>query len=164
MTDTTINARKFDGSVHRSWRARLVERAGDLLIFEGIFEKEVRHRDLGVIRRGTVSMEYYWLDRHYNVFQFFEPEGSPKCLYCNVNLPPVLSEGVLDYVDLDLDVLARPGAAPILLDKEEFEANARIFGYSNDLIDLSHKAVEEVLRLLGRAEPPFCFPSPSESL
>jgi len=71
----TINSRKFDGKIHRSWQAESIAQKDSLLIFVGEFDKEVKHSHLGVIRRGTISYEYYWLDRWYNVFRFHEPDG-----------------------------------------------------------------------------------------
>lgn len=70
----SINSRKFDGKIHRSWKAEFVEQKNTLLLFVGVFDEEIRHPQLGLIRRGTVSYEYYWLDRWFNVFRFHEPE------------------------------------------------------------------------------------------
>ena len=100
-----INSRKFNGKIHRSWKADLIKKQDSLLIFVGEFEKEVKHSELGVIGRGTISYEYYWLDRWYNIFKFFEPNGNLRNFYCNLNMPPEFKEGVLDYIDLDIDVL-----------------------------------------------------------
>ena len=100
-----INARKFDNKIHRSWKCKFIEQRDSLLIFAGEFDREITHNDLGIIRRGTVSYEYYWLDRFYNIFRFHEPEGSLRNFYCNVNVPPTFENGVLDYIDLDIDVL-----------------------------------------------------------
>ena len=59
----TINSRKFDHSLHRSWKAGLIDRDADLLVFEGVFEIDVDHPNLGFIRSGTRSVEYYWLEK-----------------------------------------------------------------------------------------------------
>ena len=93
----TINSRKYDGKIHRSWKATLIGQTNSLLKFVGEFDQEIKHAHLGVIRRGTVSYEYYWLDRWYNVFRFHEPEGDLRNFYCNVNLPPKFENDVLDY-------------------------------------------------------------------
>ena len=65
-------------------------------MFLGVFDLEVEHPDLGIIRRGTVSYEYYWLDQWYNVFRFENPDGPLRNYYCNVNMPPVFANNVLD--------------------------------------------------------------------
>src|SRR5207248_3333985 len=97
----TVNSRNFDGTLRRSWSARLIKQDGSLIEMIGEFETGVAHPDLGVIDRGTISYEYYWLDRWYNVFRFHEPHGEFRNYYCNINLPPTFENGILDYVDLD---------------------------------------------------------------
>ena len=151
----TINSRKFDGKVHRSWQANLIERRGSLMIFLGEFEKEVIHSNLGVIRRGTVSYEYYWLDRWYNVFQFHEPDGELRNFYCNISEPPKLKKNVLDYVDFDLDILVWKDFSYEILDSEEFDENKGIFKYPSKIIKKVHQSVSEIEMLIQNRRFPF---------
>jgi protein associated with RNAse G/E len=153
----TIISRKFDGSIHRQWKAEKTEQSNNLIIFLGEFEKEVKHNELGVIRRGTISYEYYWLDRGYNVFRFHEPDGDLRNYYCNLNQPPTFVENVLDYVDLDLDVLVRKDFSIEILDLEEYEYNAKKFKYSKSLIDEVDKNLSQLLALIENRDFPFDF-------
>ena len=130
----TINARKFDGQIHRSWKADLIEKKNSRLIFFGKFEKDIQHPDLGFIRRGTKSYEYYWLDRWYNVFRFHEPDGLFRNFYCNINKPPVFKNNILDYIDLDIDILVWPDFSIQVLDEEEFSVNSGFYQYPKNLI------------------------------
>ena len=144
----TINSRKYDGTIRRSWTCRFVSQEDSLFIFEGEFEFAVSHPDLGQIAPGTRSLEYYWLDRWYNVFRFFEPTGEFRNLYCNINMPPTLSESVLDYVDLDIDILVWPDENIIILDESDFEENAVKFKYPTELREQARRAFDELQRLL----------------
>lgn len=153
----TINSRKFDGKIHRSWKCKFVEQKQSLLVFVGEFEKEVRHSQLGIIRRGTISYEYYWLDGWFNVFRFHEPEGELRNFYCNINLPPKFENGVLDYVDLDIDILVWNDFRVEILDLDEFETNAKIFDYPTDLKIQIKKTCSELLEMIARREFPFDF-------
>ncbi|MEJ7846663.1 MAG: DUF402 domain-containing protein [Pyrinomonadaceae bacterium] len=151
----TVNSRKYDNSINRSWNCRLVERHNPLLIFVGEFETDVNHSDLGFIRRGTQSYEYYWLDRWYNVFRFHEPEGTFRNFYCNVNMPPAFKEGVLDYVDLEIDVLVQPDFSYKILDIEEFKANEIKFAYPVEVVLNAGRALEEIIQSIKNREFPF---------
>ena len=104
----TINSRKYDQSIRRTWTCELIERNDPLIVVVGEFDRDVEHPGLGSISRGTVSYEYYWLDRWYNIFRFHEPDGALRNYYCNVAMPPTLDNGVLDYVDLDIDIVVWP--------------------------------------------------------
>ena len=151
----TINSRKYDLTIRRTWQARLIERSDSLLVFVGEFAEEVHHPDLGHILAGTISYEYYWLDRWYNVFRFHEPDGTLRNWYCNVNMPPTFDGAVLDYVDLDIDILVWPGKVPIILDEDEFKENVARYTYDESVIRQGEAAVEDLLKMLRSGEFPF---------
>lgn len=153
----TINSRKFDGEIYRSWQAELIKQTDSLLTFVGVFEDEINHRHLGVIRRGTISYEFYWRKKGYNVFRFHEPEGDLRNFYCNLNLPPKWANGVLDYVDLDIDVLVWKDFSIQILDEDEFAENARLFGYSKELRETVKANLKELLTLVEQKSLPFDY-------
>ena len=154
-TLSTINARKFDGKIHRSWKAELLEQNESLLLFVGVFEKEVEHINLGVIRRGTISYEYYWLDRWYNVFRFHEPNGDLRNYYCNINMQPTYENNVLDYVDLDIDMLVWKDFSFNILDVDEFNENSIKYNYSEEIKNKVFKNLSELKQLMELRQFPF---------
>lgn len=151
----TIQSLKYDRSCHRKWTAKFIASSGSLLEFVGEFENEVSHPHLGIIRPGTISYEYYWLDRWYNVFRFHEPVGTLRNYYCNVNMPPVYMNNVLEYVDLDIDIVVWRDHSYEVLDLDEFEENAVKFGYGGSLKIRAYDVVEELKRLIETREFPF---------
>ena len=150
-----IHSRKYDGRIGKSWKAELVERTDDLLLFKGIFEFDVDHRKLGFIRRGTVSYEYYWLEKWYNIFRFHEPDGLLRNFYCNVSTPPTFSQGTLEYVDLDIDVLVDPNLNYEVLDLDEFEERTVGMGYPDDLVKDAHLSLATLIELIESRKFPF---------
>ncbi|HLM57338.1 MAG TPA: DUF402 domain-containing protein [Pyrinomonadaceae bacterium] len=150
-----VESLKYGGFLHRRWRARLEHSRGPLLVLEGVFEDEVRHPLLGLIAKGTRSTEYFWTDRWYNVFRFREPTGELRCFYCNVNMPPQLSEGRLTFVDLDVDILVAPDFSYSVLDEDEFEANQEKLRYPQEFLTQAARAREELISLIKAREFPF---------
>lgn len=150
-----INSRKFDGAIHKTWTAELVEQKNPLLILIGEFEKEIKHSHLGVIGRGTISYEFYWLGGWFNVFRFHEPDGSLRNFYCNLNMPPQFQNNVLDYVDLDIDVLIWKDFSIEILDLDEFAANSKKFNYSKEINERTKEALKTILKLYATREFPF---------
>jgi protein associated with RNAse G/E len=151
----TVRVLKYDGAEHRRWRAVLSRRDESLLILDAQFEDEVEHDLLGRIGRGTRTIEYYWFDRWYNVFRFLETDRSTRLYYCNVNMPPILSDGTLTYIDLDIDILVQPDFSYQVLDLEEFEANAVRFEYPEQVKADAHAAVDELIALIETRQFPF---------
>lgn len=153
----TINSRKFDGKIHRSWKAELVEENENYYIFLGIFDSEVNHSKLGVIRRATISYEYYWKNKWFNIFRFHEPEGNLRNFYCNVNMPPELRNNTLDYIDLDLDVLVWQDLSYEILDVEEFEENILKYEYPDEIKKNAQKSLQEIIELIEKRAFPFDY-------
>jgi len=150
-----VSVRKYDGVEHRRWPAQIARIEGSLLVLDAVFEEEVEHDLLGTISSGTISTEYYWLDRWYNVFRFSDPDGRLKNFYCNVNQPPVLDGDVLSYIDLDIDVLVAPDLTYKILDVEDFEENAKRYDYPNDVLANARQALTEVIELIESRAFPF---------
>ncbi|HEY0544637.1 MAG TPA: DUF402 domain-containing protein [Pyrinomonadaceae bacterium] len=150
-----VRARKYDGREHRSWHARLMRREASLLILDATFDEEINHPLLGKIARGTLSVEYYWLDRWHNIFRFSEPTGELRNFYCNINVPPTFDGRVLEFIDLDIDILVAPDLSYRILDEDEFAANAESFSYPEGIRRRARAALAELIELIETRQFPF---------
>src|SRR5688572_12729920 len=150
----TVNSRSFDGSIRRSWKCSLAERTDSLLVLKGEFDADILHDDLGLIKRGTVTHEYFWLKRWYNVFRFYEPNGTFRNYYCNICMPPKLENEVLDYVDLDLDVVIWPDRKVKVLDEADYLKNSAKYCYPKSVRERVRAALEELLLMAENDEFP----------
>ena len=151
----TVRVLKYDGTEHRRWDATLAERRESLIVLDAEFAEEVQHHLLGNILRGTRTIEYYWLDRWYNIFRFLETDGSTKLFYCNLSMPPAIDNGILSYIDLDIDILVRPDCSFQVLDLEEFETNAARYGYSEQVKTHTHQTLAELISIIQARHFPF---------
>ena len=150
-----VRVLKYDGAEHRRWSARTARRDGSLIVLDAEFEFDVQHHLLGNIQRGTRTIEYYWLDRWYNVFRFLNSDGSTRLFYCNVNMPPKFESDVLTYIDLDIDILVQPDLSYQVLDLEEFTVNAGRYGYSEEIKRQAHAAVDVLISMIETRRFPF---------
>lgn len=152
MTQTgkqiVVRAYKYDGLLHRTWGAELIRQEGSLIILDAKFPDEIIHDLLGTIASGTHSVEYYWLDRWYNIFRFAQPDGQLRNYYCNVNVPARFDGETLSYVDLDLDILVDPDFSYRILDVEDFERNAKHYDYTEDVQAKAREALAELISLI----------------
>jgi uncharacterized protein len=152
-----VSALKYDGRIHRQWRARIDALTGSLIVLDGVFTEEVRHPLLGHIVPGTLSTEYYWTDRWYSVFRFREPNGLLRNYYCNINQPARFDGDTLSFVDLDIDVLVAPDFTYTVLDEDEFARHAAVFSYPPELHAQVHRALAELLSLIDSRAFPFSY-------
>lgn len=151
----TINSRKYDGQIRRSWKGGLIHKTDDLVILVGKFTEAVDHTDLGHIVGGTVSFEHFWPGKWYNVFRFHEPDGTLKAHYANITMPPTFEDGVLDYVDLDIDVVVWPDGRLEVLDRDDFENNKAKYDYPEDVIRKAENGLQELCGVIERREFPY---------
>jgi protein associated with RNAse G/E len=150
-----IISRKYDGRISKSWHAELAETRPDHVVVRGVFGEDVDHRKLGFIKRGTISIEYYWPDRWYNVFRFLEPDGSLRNFYCNVTMPPAISASTIDYVDLDIDLLADAMLDFEILDLDEFAERSVTLSYPSDVIANAHRSIDDLVKMVESRQYPF---------
>ncbi|MGZ5437815.1 MAG: DUF402 domain-containing protein [Pyrinomonadaceae bacterium] len=170
--DIIVRVLKYNGTEYRRWSARIsksgtgvppVNHAQDahvtgddsLIVLDAEFEHDVKHEVLGEIPRGTRTAEYYWFNRWYNIFRFLRNDGDTRLWYCNINTPPKLENGVLSYIDLDIDVLVQPDFTYQVLDIDEFEQNAKLFGYPDEVRRDVQRAIAEVTSLIEARQFPF---------
>jgi len=150
-----VRTHKYDGAEHRRWAARLLTFEPPLVILDAEFDQDIEHDLLGTIASGTLSTEYYWLDRWYNVFRFSNGDRSLRSFYCNLNLPPTFDGELLSYVDLDIDVLVQPDFSFQVLDLDDFERNAQTYNYPDHLRQNVDHALEDLIRLIETKSFPF---------
>lgn len=159
--EISVRVLKYDGSDYRHWSGAITRQDGPFIELSAAFSMDAYHPLLGDIPRGTRLIEYYWLDRWYNVLKFLNDDESTRHFYCNVTTPPKLDNQVLTYVDLDIDVLALPDLSFHVLDEDEFETNAKRYGYSEEDKLRARSAVDELIAMIERRQFPFVLDSSS---
>ncbi|HEX7317840.1 MAG TPA: DUF402 domain-containing protein [Pyrinomonadaceae bacterium] len=155
VDEIVVRSCKYDGRVHRSWPARLARLEGSLIILDAFFAEEIKHSLIGTIEAGTLSTEFFWTDRWYSVFRFQAPGGGLLKFYCNINTPPTLDAGSLTFVDLDVDVLVQPDYSFEVLDEDEFEHHAELYGYPESYRLSVKEALDELRHLIENRQFPF---------
>ena len=126
-----------------------------MLVLDARFDAEIIHELIGTIACGTISTEYYWFDRWFNVFRFAAPDGRLQSWYCNINAPPEFDGQVLSYIDLDIDILVQPDLSYRVLDLEDFESNAARYEYSTEVRQHAENSLRELIALIASGAFPF---------
>ena len=156
-----ILARKYDGSEHYRLPATLLTESGDSLTFATQVGGRILHRTRGPKTIQRASDLIFWPAEWYNVYLNTGDDGGLDHAYCNVALPPVISEAekTLSFVDLDLDVRIWPDGRYAILDTDEFREHSERYGYPPDM---QRRALETVLDIIirwrARRFPFDCFP------
>ncbi len=85
-------------------------------------------RDLGCVRfePGDRFTEHYYADRWFDAQEVTDAHGRRKGWYCDVAEPAVIAADRVVLVDLELDVWVSAAGEAVVLDEDEFAANAAL--------------------------------------
>lgn len=121
QTRPTITERKtrLDGSVVEYACEALVVEPGRRAVVRYVTEQDrpLEGTDL-VLRKGTVTVGHFWIDRPYNVYHWLE-RGRTIALYVSIATDTTIEPQTITYRDLVVDVLIRPSGALEILDEDE---------------------------------------------
>jgi protein associated with RNAse G/E len=120
-----IDIIKLNTQNEEVWRyqGRIIKQDPSSRLVEAFFNIDDRPFHGITIRRDDRSIERYFSDRWYNIFEIHDCEDDRlKAWYCNVTKPADFSPGKITYVDLALDVLVYPDGDYVTLDHDEFAA------------------------------------------
>jgi Protein of unknown function (DUF402) len=73
---------------------------------------------------GTVTFGYFWCDRPYNAYHWMNARGETIGVYFNLSDRTLITDGVLEWRDLAVDVLTTPAGRVEVLDEDELRADA----------------------------------------
>ena len=149
-----VQAYKHDESLHRQWSPGLiVEETSDFWAVASrsslITEADGR-RWLTKENAVFILFKKEWL----NVICMFKEEGG-ICYYVNMASPTILDGGYLRYIDYDLDLKLYPDKLIKPLDEQEFLSNAKLYGYTPDLIAAVRKTFRNTRKLMEERKFPF---------
>ena len=77
--------------------------------------------DLGylIFEPDDIFLEYFALERPFNIFAIFREDGSHKGWYCNVTHPTWVEGETIYWHDLFVDVVSYPDGRVLVLDEDE---------------------------------------------
>ncbi|TMC72009.1 MAG: DUF402 domain-containing protein [Chloroflexi bacterium] len=125
QTQAQITERKtrLDGSVVEYSCEPLLIEAGRRAVVRYVTERDrpLEGTDL-VLRKGTVTIGHFWIDRPYNVYHWLEGNQT-VAFYVSITIDTAIEPALITYRDLVVDVLIRPSGAIEILDEEELPAS-----------------------------------------
>lgn len=150
----TVQAYKHDGLIHREWSpAYLVMENDD---FWALASKASLVTESDGRRWMTKEHAIFLLFKNawMNVISMIKEDGGIT-YYANVASPTIMDQGILRYIDYDLDLKLFPNEAIKELDELEFERHVLTYGYPEELTKAIRKSFFEIKDLMKHRLPPF---------
>ncbi len=102
------------------YRCELIHVEEGFGILKYVFNKEFKIEDI-IIHPGTVSYGFYWMDKPYNLYMWFDKNIT--VYYFNIADSLYLSREEFVWRDLIVDVLVLPNGFVKVLDEEEIPSS-----------------------------------------
>jgi hypothetical protein len=158
--EVIVRKLKFDGSAKYAWPGTLVEMVED--DWAVVHHDPRRHEKVGAgldLRADgsdrASMLHYVGLARPVSVLFAFSRVGKFLEAKCDAALPATRIGNMIDFVDLDLDVVMLPGGAHYIRDQEVFAERSIAMGYSEEAKRQAHLGILHALRMVRRKQFPF---------
>ena len=101
------------------------------------------------------AIQFFGLDKPLTVLACFDQAGAIIEWQCDAALPAIRTGAMIEYVDLDLDVMVNPDGSYFVRDLEDFEERSVSLEYSEEAKAAAWKGVALALLLVKRKRYPF---------
>ncbi|WP_373681351.1 MULTISPECIES: DUF402 domain-containing protein [Aneurinibacillus] len=152
-TPFRIESYKHDQLFHRSWDKTILLHRSDTVLIGGNDNVRVTESDGREWRTREPAICTFGRGQWFNTIAMIRTDGI--YYYCNIGSPFLFRNDLLTYIDYDLDVKVYPDMSYNILDKEEFALHSRRMQYPQDVIQLVHKGVQEVVTWIQERRGPF---------
>lgn len=149
-----VQAYKHDGLLHRQWSPAYLVAETDEYWALASRASLVTENDGRRWMTKEHAIFVLFKDKWLNVICMMKENG--LVYYANIASPTVLDNGMLKYIDYDLDVKLFPDQTMKDLDELEFERHILTYGYSKDLADAIKKSFAETKAMMEAKTFPFC--------
>jgi uncharacterized protein len=142
------------GETKIQYQGEIIERLTNGVIILAYWKLPLK--DLGYVRfePGDRFIEYYYLNRWFNIFDISTANGERKGWYCNIAEPAFLHDDLILQIDLLLDVWVDPWGTALILDEDEFEADTSL---KDQQRTGAHQGLQELLQMIATQADPFSF-------
>ena len=154
-----VHCYKHDGTLYRVCDEALVLDIKDDFIVCGnyrtkIIEKDnIRKKTFHSYQTNEPAILFFYDNRWFNIIGQFKETGI--YYYCNIATPYIIDDGLIKYIDYDLDLRIFPDGSFNVLDKNEYKYHKKKFGYSEDLNKVINYELSNLIELSKNNKGPF---------
>ena len=148
-----IHSYKHDGSIHRIWeKAVFVDETAQCVVLANEKTRVLESNGKSWFTKEP-AVCFFFKQHWFNVICMLKEDGIHY--YCNIGSPFTIDEEALKYVDYDLDIKVFPDMEFKVLDKFEYQANAKEMGYSEDIRKIIKYEMANLKERIKEKEEPF---------
>ena len=149
----TIHCYKHDGKIHRTCdEAVVLEITEDKLVVANN-KARITESDGRSYKTKEPAIIIFYRNNWYNVMGQLKAHG--LFYYCNIASPFLIDNGIIKYIDYDLDLRVFPDGGFRVLDRNEYNYHKKVMGYSNEIDCIVKKELSNLIELKKAGIGPF---------
>ncbi len=152
-SNVQVHCYKHNGKIHRTWdEVNILDETDDCLIC-GNNKVKITESDGRTHKTKETAIIFFFKKRWFHVTAQLKNNG----LYYKVDIasPFLIDNGIIKYIDYDLDVKVFPDGEFMILDRNEYKYHKKIMKYSEDLDLILHKELDSVIKMKKEMKGPF---------
>lgn len=151
--EMALHCYKHNGKIHRTWEKVIVLDETNEYYVCGNNKVKITESDGRSHKTKEMAIIFLYKKRWFHVTAQFKNTG----LYYKVDIasPCLNDNGVLKYIDYDLDVKVFPDGDYKILDKNEYKFHKKVMKYSDEIDSILNHELENVLKIKKSMDGPF---------
>ena len=149
----TIHCYKHNGKIHRSWdEATVLEITDDMLVCANN-KTIVTESDGRSHKTNEPAVMFFYKRKWFNIIGQLKPFG--LFYYCNIATPYLIDDGIIKYIDYDLDLRVFPDGGFRVLDKNEYKYHRKLMKYPDKLDSILQSELTDLINMIRANVGPF---------
>lgn len=154
-----VHCYKHNGVLYRVCDEAIVIDSGkDFLVCGNyrtrITEKErIDHSNFHSYKTNEPAILFFYKDCWFNVIGQFKDSGI--YYYCNIATPYIIDDGLIKYIDYDLDLRIYPDGSFSVLDRNEYKFHKKKLNYGEDIDRIVKYELSNLIEIYKKGEGPF---------
>ena len=135
QTTVTVRKRKFDNTIKSEWEGEIMPvHFPDWLFVLHHPERHLKFSQEGVVRSKRFFLHGFNLNQPLTVLFEYSTKGEFREAKCDAALPATRKGNLIEFTDLDLDLIVKPDFSFYQRDEDQFAKNRKKMKYSKTVV------------------------------
>ena len=149
----SIHCYKHNGVLYQtSSEATILEITDDCLICAN-HKTRITEEDGKQYRTREAAVMFFYKNRWFNIIGQLKKFG--LFYYCNIATPFLIDDGIIKYIDYDLDLRVFPDGRYRILDKNEYNYHKKIMEYPKEIDLIIKREMNDLIEMAKNKQGPF---------
>ena len=148
-----IHCYKHNGMIHKSWKLAYVLDIKKDYIVLGNENVLVTKQDGRTWHTKEPAIMFFYKKRWFNIIAQLKPNGI--FYYCNIASPYIIDDGIIKYIDYDLDLRVFNDGAFKILDRNEYNYHKKIMKYPKEINFIIKNELSSLIEMKKSSVFPF---------